>query len=69
MKNLIILSVLAFMFSCGNDCSEKCTKPKESSKEIETLTLKLEASEAQILNLSAELSKCKGVDSIQIINN
>jgi hypothetical protein len=69
MKNLIILSSIALMISCGSECEKSCKKPIDSNSEIETLTIKLEATEAQLLNVSAELSKCKGTDSSFIKND
>ena len=56
-KHLIILPAIALLMSCSSNCKDKCTK--DSSKEIEAMKIKLEATEAQLLNVSAELSKCK----------
>lgn len=58
-KYLIILPAIALLYACGGNCKEKCTKEKDSPKELEAIMIKLEATEAQLLNVSAELSKCK----------
>ena len=52
---LLFLLCISF-FSCVS--VEK--QETDSTKENEALKIKLEATEAQLLNVRAELSKCKG---------
>lgn len=59
MKKLLFYFVSScFILSCASNVEQKpdCT-------EVEELKIKLDATEAQLLNVRAELSKCKGIDS------
>lgn len=65
MKKLLILSCIVLAFSA---CQTPCPETNENSqREIERLKIKLEATEAQLINVSAELSKLKNKsDSVMV---
>lgn len=60
---LITTALIAFMLM---SCDKKVTDTNEAIKELE---VKLTATEAQLMNVSAELSKCKGVDESKFIDS
>lgn len=65
------LAICLFSFSLLAACSN-CEKPKENTsavsvEEFNELKVKLNATEAQLLNVRTELVKCKG-DSIPNLN-
>lgn len=60
---LITTALLTFMLM---SCDKKVTDTNESIKELE---VKLTATEAQLMNVSAELAKCKGVDESKFIDS
>ena len=63
MNKLISISFLMLLFtvSCKTNTEVKIERSTDSRlKEIEDLELKLEATEAQLLNIRTELAKCTG---------
>jgi uncharacterized protein YcfL len=60
MKKLTLIVLLtSFIFSCcSSDNQEQINQQEELNKKIELLSIKLEATEAQLLNINIELSKC-----------
>ncbi len=61
MKTLFSISIFTLLvIACQQPCPEQNT---EADKEIERLKIKLEATEAQLINVSAELSKLKSDSS------
>tara|TARA_R110002049_G_scaffold283996_3_gene464511 strand:- start:121 stop:354 length:234 start_codon:yes stop_codon:yes gene_type:complete len=73
MKNPIIIT-LAFIAITFVSC-ENATVESNNNDAIKELEIKLTATEAQLINVSAELARCKGtdesseVDSTQLDNN
>lgn len=59
----LILLISLFAISCQQKNEDTALQ-----KRVEELEIKLEATEAQLLNISTELSKCKGkyLDSTQL---
>lgn len=68
MKNILLSSlILLTAVACQAPCPEV---DEDSKREIDRLKIKLEATEAQLINVSAELSKMKSKqDTIEDRNN
>ena len=60
---LITTALIAFILM---SCDKKVTDTNEAIKELE---VKLTATEAQLMNVSAELAKCKGADESKFIDS
>lgn len=60
---LITTALIAFILM---SCVKQVTETDEAIKELE---VKLTATEAQLMNVSAELAKCKGVDESMFIDS
>ena len=67
MKTVITSTLLLYNVLWITACqpTENNTKLNNSSSKIEELKVKLNATEAQLLNIQIELAKCKG-DSLTI---
>ncbi len=65
MKKLILISTALLIFMLMS-CDKKETDTNEAIKELE---VKLTATEAQLINVSAELAKCKGEDETKYIDS
>ncbi len=63
MKLPSLISIALFFFSCQQPC------PETNNVDLDAMQVKLDATEAQLLNVSAELSKCKGqvVDTSNVV--
>jgi uncharacterized protein YcfL len=72
MKKLLFLfSISTLLLACNStNNNEDLHKEHDIFKEeIENLKIKLEATEAQLLNVSAELANMKGPDSTKVEAN
>lgn len=68
MKLLSICTIILALSACGKPKDVQLIKENDQLKiEMADLKIKLEATEAQLLNVSAELSKCKGNDSSTVV--
>ncbi len=65
MNNKLILSSLMFigLSACKAPAEKNDSEQATENQELKELQIKLNATEAQLLNVRAELAKCKG-DSI-----
>lgn len=71
-KTNLFLTASIFFLICFAACNSESpavthsTDDQEHSKEIESLQIKLDATEAQLLNIRSELALCKG-DSATVV--
>lgn len=62
----LCILLLFSLVACNQSENQAKETPSKVADELQELSLKLDATEAQVYNLRVELSKCKG-DSLEII--